>query len=82
MGRHFISGTEDLLCESCGCLEDVLVLPGQRQGCEMEEGQQIVVLEDAPPPAVTILLSLQGKCLLLLDAAGQSDVSARPFSSS
>ena len=35
-----------------------------------------------PPPAVTILLSLQGKCLLLLDAAGQSDVSARPFSSS
>lgn len=37
----------ELLCESCGYKEEVLVLTGRRQGCEMEECQRIVVVDDA-----------------------------------
>ena len=44
---HFIPVRENLLCESCGYVEGVLVLTSRRQGCEMEECQQIVVMEDA-----------------------------------
>lgn len=44
---HFISGVESLLCENCGYTEGVPVLRSRRQGCEMEECEQIVMMEDA-----------------------------------
>lgn len=47
MRMGFISGLESLLCESRGTVEAVLVFMSRRQGCEMEECQQIVVMGDA-----------------------------------
>lgn len=44
--RIFYFWHRELLCESCRYKEEVLVLTGGRQGCEME-CQQIVVVEDA-----------------------------------
>lgn len=42
---YYIPGIENLLCGSCGSIEDVLVLASRLQGCEVEEFQQMALME-------------------------------------
>jgi len=44
---HCISVIEGLPCASCSSVEDMSVWNSSREGCEMEEWQQILVREVA-----------------------------------